>query len=72
MFNAILILLCAMILTSEGHGSVVAEQEDHDYLETILHLYDDKSSVSTETLSDLLLMISAKTSETVISQKVSV
>lgn len=72
MLNVILILLCAMILTSECHGTVVAEQEEHDYLETILHMYDDKSYGSAETLSDLLLMISTKTSETGISQKVSI
>uniref|UniRef100_A0A3Q2CIS4 Solute carrier family 39 member 8 n=1 Tax=Cyprinodon variegatus TaxID=28743 RepID=A0A3Q2CIS4_CYPVA len=66
MFVAQWLAACVLASSVVAQGFKVTEQNGHEFLENILHYYGENKSITTEKLEDLLLLISARRSESII------
>lgn len=65
MFHLFCRLSCALLLISQSQGVRDVERQGHAALENVVLFYGGNASISQENLSDLLLIISARRSESV-------
>lgn len=65
MFNLKYFLSCVLFLILKPQSIHANQRDGREYLEDILHFYGENKSISTEKLSDLLLLISARRSQSV-------
>ncbi|PWA29705.1 hypothetical protein CCH79_00007835 [Gambusia affinis] len=56
---------CALALTAVTHGVKVSGRNGQEFLENILHFYGENESITTAKLEDMLLLISARRSESI-------
>lgn len=56
---------CALALTAVTHGVEVSGRNGQEFLENILHFYGENESITTAKLEDMLLLISARRSESI-------
>lgn len=54
---------CLLLFIPKAQSVHVTRRDGREYLEDILHYYGENKSISTDSLSDLLLLISARRSE---------
>ncbi|XP_038135404.1 metal cation symporter ZIP8 [Cyprinodon tularosa] len=66
MFVAQWLAACVLASSAIAQGFKVTEQNGHEFLENILHYYGENKSITTEKFEDLLLLISARRSESII------
>uniref|UniRef100_A0A3P9NMN3 Solute carrier family 39 member 8 n=1 Tax=Poecilia reticulata TaxID=8081 RepID=A0A3P9NMN3_POERE len=65
MFDVKWLTACALALSAVTHGVEVAGRNGQEFLENILHFYGENKSITTEKLEDMLLLISARRSESI-------
>lgn len=65
MFALSISLWCLSLFVRESRGWRAVNQDGDVFLENILQFYGENSSIPTEKLEDLLLLISARRSEAV-------
>nr|XP_046269074.1 metal cation symporter ZIP8 [Scatophagus argus] len=62
------VITCVFVFISKSHSIHVVDLGGRAYLDDIIHYYGENNSISTENLSNLLLLISARRSEEVFSE----
>ncbi|XP_007569567.1 zinc transporter ZIP8 [Poecilia formosa] len=65
MFDVKWLAACALALSAVTHGVEVAGRNGQEFLENILHFYGENKSITTAKLEDMLLLISARRSESI-------
>ncbi|XP_051237744.1 metal cation symporter ZIP8 [Dicentrarchus labrax] len=65
MFNLRCFIGCVLIFIPKSQSVRVVGGDGQGFLENILHFYGENSSITTENLDDLLLLISARRSESI-------
>ncbi|KAM4540601.1 metal cation symporter ZIP8 [Fundulus diaphanus] len=68
MFDAQWLPVCVLAFGALAQSVKVSERSGQEFLENILHYYGENSSITTEKLEDLLLLISARRSESIIEE----
>ncbi|XP_059209209.1 metal cation symporter ZIP8 [Centropristis striata] len=65
MFNLRCLIACVLVFISTSQSINVVHRDGQAFLQNILHYYGENDSIPTEHLSDLLLLISKRRSESV-------